>query len=152
MTTSCGHLPPRHCGRGSQGSLEQDCSVFLSPPKVAQSQTISHLWRWCLTIVVWNTGNEKMFFFFNGSLSHRRSHWYSKSGLILQLGLQIYHLGHLSYLVVQASTSPSLWGCQGGAADCFPIYSVDFLSLHDFWLSCSFLVPDALSLFLLFRI
>jgi hypothetical protein len=30
MVTSCGHLPPRHCGRMSQDSLSHDCSLLSS--------------------------------------------------------------------------------------------------------------------------
>jgi hypothetical protein len=56
--------------------------------------------------------------------------------LILWPGLSVCHQGHLAYQVVVAS--PSV-----GAGDCFLLFSVAFLFLHDFQLSYLLVFPSS---------
>jgi hypothetical protein len=98
------HLPPRHCGRVPPGSLTCSCSLFSGP----QSSLISNS---RLKMVPGYMGSNKMNFFYNADLLHRKNHYKIKSptgfkasencGFFLQLGLPVYcYQGCLVYLII----------------------------------------------------
>jgi hypothetical protein len=131
-TTFLGHLPTGHCGRLFQ-TPQMMTLLFLKITGVAHSQITDSLLRWCLFVDIWEWGWQNII------LLQRR--WPCRSysvanpspgvkvcricHLILGLELPAYHQSHLLCL----SSTPHQ-GLRVGA-DCFLLFSVTFVFLHD---------------------